>query len=59
MAFGGPRELRDLELGGNWAAPKNGHVVTVGFLRETRGLEELLLHTLIVDELRRRLPWKG
>lgn len=43
--------LRDLEIGGNWAAPKNGHIANVGFLRELRGLEELLLHTLIVDDL--------
>lgn len=45
------RGLRELEIGGNWTAPKNGHIATIGFLRELRGLEELLLHTVIVDDL--------
>lgn len=45
------RGLRELEIGGDWAAPRNGHIATLGFLRELRGLEELLLHTVIVDDL--------
>ena len=43
--------LRELELGGNWMTPRNGHIATISFMRELRQLEELLLHTLIVDDL--------
>ncbi|PWJ24337.1 hypothetical protein ATK17_0425 [Branchiibius hedensis] len=43
--------LRELELGGDWMTPRNGHIATIGFMRELRHLEELLLHTLIVDDL--------
>ena len=31
-------------------APRNGHLPSVGFLRELRQIEDLLLHTVIVDD---------
>jgi hypothetical protein len=43
--------LSGLEPGGNWMAPRNGHIATIGFLRELDRLETLLLHTLVVDDL--------
>jgi hypothetical protein len=43
--------LRDLEIGGAWMAPRNGHIATIGFLRELGALEKVLLHTVIVDDL--------
>lgn len=43
--------LTTLELGGKWVTPRNGHLPSIGFLRELRGLTHLLLHTLIVDDL--------
>jgi hypothetical protein len=42
--------LTRLELGGNWMAPRNGHLSSIAFLRELRGLNDLLLHTVIVDD---------
>ena len=45
------RALRHLELGGKWMTPRNGHITSIGFLRELRGLEHVLLHTLVVDDL--------
>lgn len=43
--------LRELELGGAWMTPRNGHISTVAFLRELPNVETLLLHTLVVDDL--------
>jgi hypothetical protein len=43
--------LRDLELGGKWMTPRNGHISSIGFLRELQELEHVLLHTLVVDDL--------
>ena len=42
--------LTALELGGDWISPRNGHLSSIGFLRELDNLEELLLHTVIVDD---------
>jgi hypothetical protein len=42
--------LTQLDLGGNWMAPRAGHLSSIGFLRELRGLTDLLLHTVIVDD---------
>lgn len=43
--------LTALELGGNWVTPRNAHVDSIRFLRHLTQLEELLLHTIIVDDL--------
>lgn len=43
--------LKQLELGGNWMAPRNGHVPDIHFLRNLANLQELLLHTVVVDDL--------
>ena len=43
--------LTDLEIGGAWMTPRNGHIATIGFLRELPALNNVLLHTLIVDDL--------
>lgn len=43
--------LTDLEIGGAWMTPRNGHIATIGFLRELPALKNVLLHTLIVDDL--------
>jgi hypothetical protein len=43
--------LQRLELGGNWMAPRNGHVPDIRFLSNLTQLQELLLHTLVVDDL--------
>lgn len=43
--------LADLEIGGAWMTPRNGHIATIGFLRELRDLEKILLHTVVVDDL--------
>jgi len=47
----GLRMLRDLELGGRWMTPQNGHISSIGFLGDLQGLEHLLLHTLVVDDM--------
>ena len=39
-----------LELGGDWMAPRNGHLPSILFLRDLRNLQHLLLHTVIVDD---------
>lgn len=44
-------DLRDLELGGDWMSPRIAHVDSISFLRSLTRLEELLLHTIIVDDL--------
>ena len=43
--------LADLEIGGAWMSPRNGHIATIGFLRELQDLEKVLLHTVVVDDL--------
>lgn len=43
--------LTDLEIGGAWMSPRNGHIATIGFLRELQDLEKVLLHTVVVDDL--------
>ncbi len=43
--------LTGLELGGDWMAPRIAHVDSIGFLRQLTSLEELELHTIIVDDL--------
>lgn len=48
--LGGFAHLTTLELGGNWMAPRNGHLPTIAFLRELRELTHLVLHTVIVDD---------
>lgn len=42
--------LRDLELGGRWMTARNAHISSIGFLVDLQRLENLLLHTLIVDD---------
>jgi hypothetical protein len=42
--------LTSLELGGNWTAPKNGHLPSIAFLRDLREINDLLLHTVIVED---------
>lgn len=42
--------LTSLELGGAWSAPRNGHLGSVAFLRALRDLDDLLLHTVVVDD---------
>lgn len=43
--------LRDLELGGKWTAPRNGHINSVNFLNELKDIEALLIHTCVVEDL--------
>lgn len=43
-------QLTDLDLGGDWMAPRNAHIGSIGFLRELKQLEKLLLHTIIVED---------
>jgi hypothetical protein len=50
-ALGRLTSLTDLELGGNWMSPRNAHVNSIGFLRDLTALENVLLHTIIVDDL--------
>jgi hypothetical protein len=45
------RSLTTLELGGDWMAPRIAHVDSIAFLRQLRQVEDLLLHTIIVDDL--------
>jgi len=49
--LGALSSLIDLELGGNWMTPRIGRIESVRFLRTLPRLEELLLHTLVVDDL--------
>jgi hypothetical protein len=44
-------ELRQLDLGGDWKAPRRAHIDSIGWLPELHRLEHLLIHTLIVDDL--------
>ena len=43
-------QLTDLELGGNWMAPRNAHIGSIVFLRDLTKLEKLLLHTIVVGD---------
>lgn len=43
-------QLTELELGGDWVAPRNGHLASLDFLHGVPLLEDLLLHALIVDD---------
>jgi hypothetical protein len=43
--------LRSLEVGGNWRSPRIAHVDSIAFLRKLRGLERLVLHTIVADDL--------
>jgi hypothetical protein len=43
--------LTALELGGNWMTPLKAHVDSIHFLLHLTQLEELVLHTIIVDDL--------
>lgn len=49
--LGSLTKLRTLEVGGNWMSPRIVHVDSVAFLRSLPGLEHLVLHTMIVDDL--------
>lgn len=40
----------DLDIGGNWMAPKNVHVKSIRFLDNMPQLRELIVHTTIVDD---------
>jgi hypothetical protein len=43
--------LRQLEFGGDWKGPRRAHIDSIGWLPRLQGLEHLLIHTLIVDDL--------
>jgi hypothetical protein len=43
--------LLDLEVGGDWASPRIVHVDSISFLDDLPQLRNLVLHTLIVDDL--------
>jgi hypothetical protein len=43
--------LTSLELGGDWMAPRIAHVDSIAFLRQLTGLEDVVLHSIIVDDL--------
>ncbi|MET7279273.1 hypothetical protein ABZS29_13645 [Kribbella sp. NPDC005582] len=45
------RAVKDLEIGGDWMAPRNVRLRSVAFLAQMPQLEQLLLHTLTVDDL--------
>ncbi|MDE9364123.1 hypothetical protein PZ938_00750 [Luteipulveratus sp. YIM 133132] len=49
--LGSMRNVTDLEIGGAWMTPRNGHIANIGFVRELQALEQVLLHTLVVDDL--------
>jgi hypothetical protein len=44
------QHLTSLELGGDWMTPRNAHVGSIGVLRQLQGLQQVHLHTLIVDD---------
>jgi hypothetical protein len=44
-------QLRQLEFGGDWTGPRRAHIDSIGWLPGLEGLEHLLIHTLIVDDL--------
>jgi hypothetical protein len=43
--------LRSLTIGGNWTSPRTAHVDSIAFLRQLNGLERLVLHTMVADDL--------
>jgi hypothetical protein len=43
--------LEQLEIGGDWTAPRTAHVDSLAWLPALRALTYLLLHTLVVDDL--------
>ncbi|ONI68288.1 hypothetical protein BWI15_35305 [Kribbella sp. ALI-6-A] len=45
------RGLKSLELGGDWKSPRTAHVQSIDFLRHLTQLEDLLLHTIVADDL--------
>ena len=45
------RSVTDLELGGDWQAPRNVRITSAAFLARMPQLRQLLLHTLVVDDL--------
>jgi hypothetical protein len=49
--LGSLTQLRALEVGGDWNSPRVVHVDSLAFLRKLSGLERLVLHTMIVDDL--------
>jgi hypothetical protein len=44
-------KLRQLDFGGDWKAPRRAHIDSIRWLPELHRLENLLIHTLIVDDL--------
>jgi len=49
--LGSLNQLRKLEIGGDWMSPRIAHVESLAFLRNLPDLEQLVLHTIIVDDL--------
>ncbi len=47
--LGSLSRLTSLELGGKWMGSTKGHIPSIEFLRSLPNLQELLIHTLIVD----------
>lgn len=43
--------LKDLEVGGNWIAPRVASIGSIGFVRRLQNLESVLLHTIVVEDL--------
>jgi hypothetical protein len=43
--------LTHLELGGDWMSSRIAHLDSIGFMRNLTSLEDVLLHTIIVDDL--------
>lgn len=49
--IGQMRGVTSLDLGGDWMSIRIAHVESIGFLDQMPQLKELLLHTMIVDDL--------
>lgn len=49
-ALAGLTQLRSLVVGGNWASFKNAHFDSLAFLRSMPQLQNLVLHTAVVDD---------
>lgn len=49
--LGSLARLRALEVGGDWMSPRIVHIDSLAFLRKLPSLENLVLHTMIVDDL--------
>lgn len=43
--------LRSLDLGGNWMSPRIAHIDSIEFIAGMTKLDQLILHTIIVDNL--------